>query len=295
MPFLSLLPNGDKRYRIQDNLGSTRVVLSADGAVYDWTNYEPFGTVLNSGGGQQNSDRFSYIGKEKDAESDLGDFGVRKYESETGRFLSTDPLWEEQRPWNVYHYSANNPIVAKDPDGKLFDVIIDVAFIAYDVYDIGKTLAKGERVSGTQIAALGADVVSAVVPGLTGGGALVKAAAFTGGAALVKAAAHADDIAKATTQAVKSVGNTVKAASSLKPLELDKNTMAASKAKTNQAKERQKEKERDAAKNKSKEHTKGARPSTTGKHEKGQARKDQKYNDKKRSQDGWQQNLNKRK
>ena len=47
VPFLSLLPNGDKRYRIQDNLGSTRVVLSADGAVYDWNTYEPFGTICN--------------------------------------------------------------------------------------------------------------------------------------------------------------------------------------------------------------------------------------------------------
>ncbi|MBN8573087.1 MAG: hypothetical protein J0M05_04175 [Candidatus Kapabacteria bacterium] len=64
---------------------------------------------------QLSSDRLSYISKEKDSESDLGDFGVRKYEAETGRFLSVDPLWEEQRPWNVYHYSANNPIVAKDP------------------------------------------------------------------------------------------------------------------------------------------------------------------------------------
>ena len=68
----------------------------------------------------------------------IADHGVSKYEAETGRFLSVDPLWEEQRPWNVYHYSANNPIVAKDPDGKLFDVIVDIAFIAYDVYDIGK-------------------------------------------------------------------------------------------------------------------------------------------------------------
>ncbi|MBN8573080.1 MAG: hypothetical protein J0M05_04140 [Candidatus Kapabacteria bacterium] len=41
------------------------------------------------------------MGKERDSESDLGDFGVRKYEAETGRFLSVDPLWEEQRPWNV--------------------------------------------------------------------------------------------------------------------------------------------------------------------------------------------------
>ncbi len=119
VPFLSLLPNGDKRYRIQDNLGSTRVVLSAEGALYDWTNYEPFGTVLNSGGGQQNSDRLSYIGKEKDAESDLGDFGVRKYESETGRFLSTDPLWEKYRKLTPYHYCGNNPINAVDPNGNV--------------------------------------------------------------------------------------------------------------------------------------------------------------------------------
>jgi hypothetical protein len=79
VPFLSLLPNGDKRYRIQDNLGSTRVVLTADGSTYDWNEYEPFGTILRSGGGQLSSDRLSYIGKEKDSESDLGDFGVRKY------------------------------------------------------------------------------------------------------------------------------------------------------------------------------------------------------------------------
>ena len=146
-------------------------------------------------------------------------------------------MWEEQKPWNVYHYSVNNPIVAKDPDGKLFDVIVDIAFIAYDVYDIGKTLVKGERVSGTQVAALGADIIGAVVPGLTGGGAAVRAVV------------HADDIAKATTQAVKSAGNTVKAAT-IATAQIDKNTISASKAKTKEAKARQKEKERDAAKKK---------------------------------------------
>jgi len=134
----------------------------------------------------------------RESGSDLGDFGVRKYEAETGRFLSVDPLWEEQRPWNVYHYSANNPIVAKDPDGKLFDVIVDIAFIAYDVYDIGKTVVKGERVSGTQVAALGADIIGAVVPGLTGGGAAVRAAAHADDAVkVIKGADKAADAAKA--------------------------------------------------------------------------------------------------
>ena len=32
-------------------------------------------------------DRLSYIGKENDIESGLGDFGVRKYNNEGGRFL----------------------------------------------------------------------------------------------------------------------------------------------------------------------------------------------------------------
>ncbi|GEM_PF-2708550 len=85
---------------------------------------------------QLSSDRLSYISKEKDSECDLGDFGVRKYETETGRFLSTDPLWEEQRPWNVYHYSANNPIVAKDPTGLLPGDLFKTPFQA--VHDFGK-------------------------------------------------------------------------------------------------------------------------------------------------------------
>ncbi len=34
----------------------------------------------------------SFISKEKDIESSLGDFGVRKYDEEMGRFTSIDPL-----------------------------------------------------------------------------------------------------------------------------------------------------------------------------------------------------------
>ncbi|MBN8573084.1 MAG: hypothetical protein J0M05_04160 [Candidatus Kapabacteria bacterium] len=57
------------------------------------------------------------MGKEKDSESDLGDFGVRKYEAETGRFLSTDPLWEKYRKLTPYHYCGNNPLIFRDPSG----------------------------------------------------------------------------------------------------------------------------------------------------------------------------------
>lgn len=51
--------------------------------------FNPFGSTL--------LDTFSltrqgYIGKEKDVESSLGDHGVRKYDYETGRFNSVDPI-----------------------------------------------------------------------------------------------------------------------------------------------------------------------------------------------------------
>ncbi|MCE2503337.1 MAG: hypothetical protein J4G05_04665, partial [Chlorobi bacterium] len=61
--------------------------------------------------------RKGFIDKEKDKESGLGDFGVRKYDDEIGRFTSPDPLWEEFRAWSPYHYSSNNPLVYKDPHG----------------------------------------------------------------------------------------------------------------------------------------------------------------------------------
>ncbi|MEI6089125.1 MAG: hypothetical protein WCR42_01605 [bacterium] len=44
----------------------------------------------------------SNIGKERDEESYLGDFGVRKYDYAVGRFTSPDVLWEK------YNKSNNN-------------------------------------------------------------------------------------------------------------------------------------------------------------------------------------------
>lgn len=61
--------------------------------------------------------------------------------------------------------------------GEILDTIADIGFIAYDVADIVRTVVKGEGVSGTQVASLGADVLGAVVPFATGGGLAVRAAA----------------------------------------------------------------------------------------------------------------------
>ena len=76
--------------------------------------YEPFGNAIS---GVRADQRLSYIDKEKDKESGLGDFGVRKYDDGLGRFMSVDPLWESYRGMTPYHYSRNNPLVLSDPSG----------------------------------------------------------------------------------------------------------------------------------------------------------------------------------
>jgi hypothetical protein len=43
--------------------------------------------------------------------------GRRLYDSETGRFMSVDPLYEPFSGHNPYHYAFNSPLIFRDPTG----------------------------------------------------------------------------------------------------------------------------------------------------------------------------------
>jgi RHS repeat-associated protein len=103
---------GRKEYRVEDHIGSTRMKIDEGGGLIGSYDYEPFGRAVT---GEQ--PREGYIGKENDRESGLTDLGVRKYDPEIGRFLSTDPLWEKHHPRNPYHYALNDPMRYSDVDG----------------------------------------------------------------------------------------------------------------------------------------------------------------------------------
>ena len=108
-------PSSSKReYRLADHLGSNRVVLDQTGTVVSTADYEPFGKPLSG----STEDRLSWIDKERDDENGYGNFGVRAYDYDMGRFTSIDPLWEKFTNWTPYHYSYNKPLTAKDPDGE---------------------------------------------------------------------------------------------------------------------------------------------------------------------------------
>ncbi len=129
-------PGIGREYKIADHLGSTRLVVNAAGIAQSMMDYEPFGSVVGGGG----NERLSFIDKERDFESRLGDFGVRKYDEVTGRFVSTDALWEKYRHWSPYQYSRNNPLLLSDPTG-LADFYTEDGQVLSDGVSDGKIYA----------------------------------------------------------------------------------------------------------------------------------------------------------
>jgi len=107
-----------------DYLGSARITLSTTAEPLQSSSYHPYGTERTSTG---SGARTSYIGREHDKETDLGFYGVRLYEPEYGRFLSTDVLWGAQLSLQPYHYAINNPVNAADASGLLWGAIIGAA------------------------------------------------------------------------------------------------------------------------------------------------------------------------
>lgn len=210
-----------------DHLGTVRIVTTSGGTLFGGTagaypqKYWPFGDPLIAG---TLADRLVFTGHERDddgtldTQADLDYMHARYYAPVAGRFLTMDPTFGsaqllDPQSWNRYGYVRNNPVGHTDPDGRIIDTLADIAFIGYDVYDIGHSLIKGEGVSGTQGLALAADVGAAFVPFVTGAGAAVRLAAHTEGAVhTVEGAAH---LAKESGEILSRLGRSEESAARL--------------------------------------------------------------------------------
>lgn len=113
-------PSGTKEYKVVDHLGSTRTILDSGGTVIGSYDNEPFGAPLAVTGADS---RKGFIDKETDRETNSGNYGVRQYDAEVGRFWSTDALWEKFSSETPYNYSFNNPLRFVDPTGVEPDTI----------------------------------------------------------------------------------------------------------------------------------------------------------------------------
>jgi RHS repeat-associated protein len=122
-----------------DHLGNVRLsytdnnndgVIQTDGTnseIIEESNYYPFGLkhkgynyVRNIGIGNPTAQKFGYNGKELNEELGLewNDFGARNYDATIGRWMNLDPLAEKYYNLSGYNFTANNPILYIDPNGK---------------------------------------------------------------------------------------------------------------------------------------------------------------------------------
>ena len=120
-----------RQYVHNDHLGSVSVTTNSDGDTTSVRDYYPFGSDrVNEAYGIGES-RYSYIGREKDSTGETY-LNARYYDGGRGQFLSQDPVfWEvgqskdgkvilaNPQAMNSYSYSENNPIIKKDPTGRL--------------------------------------------------------------------------------------------------------------------------------------------------------------------------------
>lgn len=98
-----------------DILGSIRSVSDITGKIIGTYEYEPFGNITVSTDSKEESHQFS--GKTQD-KTGLTYFGARYYDSEIGRFITSDPNFDGI---NWYVYCRNNPLIHIDPNGKEID------------------------------------------------------------------------------------------------------------------------------------------------------------------------------
>jgi RHS repeat-associated protein len=100
-----------------DHLGSASFVTNAGGYVEQHLQYLPFGEIFVSQRNSEFDSRYKFTAKELDNETNYMYFGARYYDSDLSVWISVDPMSDKYPSLSPYCYSANNPVVLKDPNG----------------------------------------------------------------------------------------------------------------------------------------------------------------------------------
>ena len=118
--------NGQTLYALTDQLGSTRVLIDAQGEVVQQNDFYPFGAKALKSGYAENDNRFLFSGKEQQNMLDVNtyDFGARMYDAAIARWTCVDPMGEKHINRSPYNYCVNNPMAFVDPNGE--DVTITI-------------------------------------------------------------------------------------------------------------------------------------------------------------------------
>ena len=107
------------RYQLGNHLGSAQLELDETGQVISYEEYLPYGGTAFIAGDAMREVRmrdYRFCGKEADEATGLYYFGHRYFAPWVGRWLSPDPIGQQDGS-NLYLYVHDNPISYYDPDG----------------------------------------------------------------------------------------------------------------------------------------------------------------------------------
>lgn len=207
--------NTEYTYQLLKNLqGDVVAILNYDNNIIATYEYDAWGNLLSikneygndittSTGYFANINPIRYRSYYYDTETKFYYLQSRYYDPANCRFISmdeptiaTDPSTVTDK--NLFAYCDNDPINRFDNGGRFWDTFLDLVSLTSSVAEVIVN-----PYSPSAWASLAADVVCTVVPGLTGGGAIVKTVAKSDDVidtakAIYKAADKSSDIRKAT-------------------------------------------------------------------------------------------------
>ena len=123
---------------------------------------------------------FRYRGYYYDTETSLYYLQSRYYDPNLGRFINPDSIDvitaspDQLTDKNLFAYCDNNPIMRTDGDGEFWETVFDVISLAVSVAEVIQDPTDVMAWVG-----LAADVASLAIPGVTGGGTVVRAISKT--------------------------------------------------------------------------------------------------------------------
>ena len=157
---MSVKMNVNSYFYTGDHLGSTSMVLDADGNISQSVTYIPYGEIfVEERNGTWNTP-YLFNGKELDEETGLYYYGARYLNPTSGMWLSTDPLFEKYVGMSPYNYCAGNPVMMVDPDGEAPWILIAAGIGA--AVSGGIALVQGKSLKEVGAAAVGGAVCGAV-------------------------------------------------------------------------------------------------------------------------------------
>ncbi|MEU6217225.1 polymorphic toxin-type HINT domain-containing protein [Streptomyces sp. NPDC047022] len=111
---------GDIQYLIPDRQGTDLLTVDYKTQAATRRQYTPFGTTRGTAPTTWPGDK-GYVGGTPDTTTQLENLGAREYDTQSGRFLSADPLLETTDPTQIggYDYAGNDPITSSDPTGAM--------------------------------------------------------------------------------------------------------------------------------------------------------------------------------